>query len=127
MGITLTYKISQPNGAWNSLDINLGLSYFSISVSLNVILTLMIVIRLVLHSRNVRNAVGAAAKATRLYKTIVTMLIESSALYAASFLLYIGPWGANSNVSDIFFPLLAETQVRALKSHHTPQSWDTVV
>lgn len=113
MDIALTYEISQPNGTWGSVDINLGLSYFSISVSLNVILTLMIVTRLILHSRNIRNAMGTAARATRLYKTVVTMLIESSAIYAASFLLYIGPWGANSSVSDIFFPLLAETQVRA--------------
>ena len=112
MGIALTYEISLPSRTWDSFEINLGLSYFSISVSLNVILTLMIVTRLTLHSRNLRNAMGPAARATRLYKTIVTMLIESSALYAASFLLYIGPWGADSNISDIFFPLLAGTQVR---------------
>jgi len=41
------------------------------------------------------------------------MLIESSALYAVVFLLYIGPWGANSNISDFFFPVLVETQVIA--------------
>jgi hypothetical protein len=127
MGITLTYEISQPSRSWGTGDINLGLAYYSISVSLNVILTLMIVTRLVLHSRNVRKAMGAETGTTGLYKTIVTMLIESSALYAASFLLYIGPWGANSNVVNIFFPILAGTQVRVLGFRHAPQSWDMVV
>jgi hypothetical protein len=127
MSIALTYEISQPSETWNSFQINLGLSYFSISVSLNVVLTLMIVTRLILHSKNVRNAMGAATTVTGLYKTIVTMLIESSALYAASFLLYIGPWGANSDISDIFFPILAEIQVRAWCLHYPPQSLGTVV
>ena len=123
MGIVFTYTISQPSDTWDPIDINLGLSYFSISVSLNVILTLMIVIRLILHSRNIQNAMGAEARATRIYKTIVTMLIESSALYAASFILYIGPWGANSDISDVFFSLLVDTQVRALKFHHNLGTW----
>lgn len=127
MGITLTYEISQPSGSWGTVDINLGLAYFSISVSLNAILTLMIVTRLILHSRKVRNAMGTRARTTRLYKTIVTMLIESSALYAASFLLYIGPWGANSNIANIFFPILAETQVCASNFHHAPQSRNVAV
>lgn len=122
MGITLTYSISQPGKKWGILDIDLGLAYYSLSVSLNIILTLMIVARLVLHSRSLQNAMGTAPRTIRLYKTIVTMLIESSALYAVVFLLYIGPWGANSNISDFFFPILAETQVRALSFRHAPQS-----
>ena len=48
---------------------------------------------------------------TGLHKTIVTVLIESSALYAVNSLLFVGPWGANSHVADIFLPILAETQV----------------
>ena len=35
-----------------------GLAYLSISLSLNVLLTLMIVIRLILHARNARVAMG---------------------------------------------------------------------
>ena len=39
------------------------------------------------------------------------MLIESSALYTVSSFLVIGPMAAGSLVMDIFFPILAETQV----------------
>ena len=114
MGITFIYQTSQPNSSiWNSTAIDFGLPYFSISLSLNILLTLMIVIRLILHSRNVRAAMGAPGGASGLYKAITTMLVESCAIYAVNSLLFVGPWGAGSHVADIFLPILAETQVRA--------------
>ena len=112
MGIALIYQTSQPDSSiWNSVAISFGLPYFSISVSLNILLTLMIVVRLTLHNINIRNTMGAPAKTSSLYqaiKAIVIMLVESSALYAVNSLLFIGPWGAGSHVADIFLPILAE-------------------
>lgn len=115
MGITFTYyQITQPDTSyWSTVALNFNYPYFSISLSLNVILTLMIVIRLAIHNRNFRDAIGAPAGTSGLYKAIVTMLVESCALYAINFLLFIGAWGAQSHVSDVFFPLLADTQVGA--------------
>lgn len=114
MGILFIYQTSQPNSSiWNSVAISFGIPYFSISLSLNIALTLLIVTRLVLHNRNIRTAMGVPAGFTGLYKAIVTMLIESSALYAINSLLFVGPWGAKSHVGDIFLPILAETQVGA--------------
>ena len=52
-----------------------GIPYLSISVSLNVLLTLLIVIRLVLHIRNIRVAMGTAGIGG-LCKSIVTMLMS---------------------------------------------------
>ena len=72
----------------------------------------MIVIRLLLHSRDIRLATGTPAGVGRLYKTIATVLIESSALYAVNSLLFIGPWVAGNHTSDLFLPILAQTQVR---------------
>ena len=91
--------------------IDFGLPYLSIAVSLNVLLTLMIVIRLFLHSRNILAARGAQARIGA-YRAIITMLIESSALYAVNSLLLIGLWGAGNQTADTFLPILAETQVR---------------
>jgi len=84
----------------------------AISISLNVLLTSMIVIRLALHNRNVRAASGSPAGIDGFYKAIATMLIESSALYTVNSLLLIGLWIANSGAADIFLPIVAETQVR---------------
>ena len=91
-----------------------GVPYLLIAVSLNVLLTLMIVIRLVLHGRNVRAATGSVAGISGLYQTIATMFIESSALYAVSSLPVIGLLVARNYVSEAFLPILGETQVCTL-------------
>jgi len=87
------------------------LPYLLISLSLNIILTLMIVIRLVLHRKNFHAATGSPGGISGLYKTIAIMLIESSALFAVSSLLVIGSLVAKSNLSDLFVPILSQTQV----------------
>ena len=112
--VTLIRRSSRPgSNIWNSVTIDFGVPYLSISVSLNLLLTLMIVTRLVLHNREIRTAMGAPSGLTGLYKAIITMLIESSALYAVNSLLFVGPWGAKNHAADIFLPILAETQVCA--------------
>ena len=88
------------------------MSYLSISTSLNVLLTFMIVIRLILHTRNIRNAMGISGVGG-MCNAISTMLIESCALYAMNSLLVIIPLAIKNYIMDIFFPILAETQVRA--------------
>ena len=89
------------------------LAYLSISVSLNVLLTFMIVIRLVLHTRNTRTALGMTGIGG-LSKSIITMLVESCALYSMSSLLVLGPMAANYNpISDFFIPVLPAAQVCA--------------
>ena len=111
-----------------SVHINLGVPYFSISLALNIILTLVIVARLILHSRNLREATGAPATTGRLYNTIITMLIESCALYAVALLLYIGSYWADAAVVATFWSILTEAQVRfASHSHDVLRSRDFVI
>ena len=109
MGIVLVHANSElAVNAWA------GLAYLSISFSLNVLLTLMIIIRIVLHVRNTRAAVGISGIGG-LSKAIVTMLIESCALYAVSTLLVLGSLGADnggSPITNFFLPILTQTQVR---------------
>ena len=109
-----------------------GVTYLSISVSLNVLLTSMIVIRLVLHARKIRTATGSLAGISGLCKTISTMFIESCALFAVSSLLVVGALAAvmytgttdifiiGSCVVDASFPILAEIQVRPFPRPPSP-------
>lgn len=50
------------------------------------------------------------------------MLVESSALYAVTSLLFIGTYGAGNNISALFLPILGQTQVCAfvLESEMVP-------
>ena len=89
-----------------------ALPYFSISLSLNILLTLMIVIRLALHTRKTRNALGITGIGG-LCKAIITMLVESCALYAVNSLLLIGTMGARNAIWNLSLTIIGEIQVRA--------------
>lgn len=109
--ITLLSQTGKWNGAWATLGISL-IAYISVAVFLNTLLTLMIVIRLVLHGRNIRTNTGSKAGIGGLYGAVAAMFIESSALYAVNSLLLIGLWAAESGATNIFLPVLGEIQVR---------------
>lgn len=90
---------------------SIGVSFLSMALSLTVLLTLMIIIRLVLYSRNMRKAMGPSYGTSRLYRDIITMLIESYALYALAFLTYAVPWALDSYVASTVSKLLGSAQV----------------
>ena len=107
MGVVIVYQNAQVSGSvWSVLP------YFSISLSLNVLLTLMIAIRLVLCTKAIRAADGMTGIGG-LIKAIVAMLVESCAVYAVSSLLYIGLWSAGNSATAALLPIISETQVRA--------------
>ena len=111
MGILYQVVGSKDTG-YSSVVTDFGLPYLSISISLNILLTLMIIIRLILHTRNIRIAMGITGIGG-LSKAIVTMLIESCALYTTNSLLVIVSWVTGYNDVVTFVPFLAQTQVRA--------------
>jgi hypothetical protein len=108
--------------------IKTGTQCFSITVALNVLLTLMIVTRLIWHSRNIRDAVGSPARGGGLYKTIITILIESSALYTVNHLCFLVSWSIESPLTYLFLPILVKTQVRAVFLFPgAPRSWNDIL
>ena len=87
----------------------------------------MITTRLVLHSRNIRQATGALDGATGLYSTIVTILVESCALYAAALVFYVVPFTIGSWFGFIPVRIIAHVQVRALLAFFDAlQGWNVV-
>jgi hypothetical protein len=95
-------------------SLQLGDAYYSIALALNALLTLMLITRLVLHRKNIRRALGHQDRPSGLYKGIITMLVESGALYAASFVLFFGPWASASAFQLVTFQTLPEVQVRTV-------------
>ena len=123
-GIIFLYKNASPGGGtWSSSAVNFGYPSFMTSLLLNVLLTLMITSRLILHSRSLKNAMGPSATINGVYKTILTVLVESFALYTVNFLLFIGTWSAKSAFVYTFFPILVETQV-SFFYFEAPKHWD---
>ena len=97
-------------------------AYYSIVLSLNALLTLMLITRLVLHSKNIQRAMGDQDGVCRSYKGVVTMLVESGVLYAASFVMAAGPyWAGRSRgipAQFVTLPILPEVQVRTVFPLH---------
>jgi hypothetical protein len=83
---------------WSSGATNMGIPYFSISASLNV-LTLKIATW-----QGDLNAVGPLTRPSRLYHAIVIVLIESCTLYTIIFMLFNGGWATNNPLSSKFSP-----------------------
>ena len=119
MGIVFVYQSAELSAAGLIGGVWSALPYFSISVSLNILLTLMIVIRLILYARNTRAALGGTGIGG-LSKAIVTMFIESCALYAVSSLLILGPLSAGNGAADIFLAILPQTQARTFPWLRSP-------
>ena len=123
-GITLVYnQASGPDTLYMGFfAVKFMRSYLIISISLNLLLTLMIVAQLVLYRKKIRNAMGPSAETAGLYNSIITMLIESCALYVGSFLVFAVTRnldGSGQLLAEVFKPILAETQVSANLTRET--------
>ena len=116
MGITAFYEYlrPKPHESWPFIAVDYGTSYFSITFSLNVLLTLMIIARLIRYNKNIRSAVGALDGVDAWYRSIIIIFVESCAPYAISLLLYLGPHAGKHNVANAFYPMIAEAQVRVV-------------
>ena len=109
----VVYQMSQPvSRTWAIVLLKYSIPWISISVALNVLLTLVIVLRLFLSGRNIRAATGSPAGVGGLYMAIATLLIESCALYAVNSLVLIGLWVTNNDAAGAFLVILSEVQVR---------------
>ena len=114
MGIAYAYQDSGTR-VFSVATTNFNTSYLSICLSLNVLLTLMIVTRLLVHIRNLRKAIGATGGSSGL-QTVITMLIESYAIYAATLIAYIVPWALHSILDSLFSKVLGAMQVRYIST-----------
>lgn len=96
--------------------VNSYITYLSICIFLNALLALMIIVRLVVHTRNFRKAIGVSGGSSGSHTTtamVVTMLIESYALYVVSLIPYTVSWAVHSPVSPLFSAFGAHIQVCA--------------
>ncbi|KAG7097817.1 hypothetical protein E1B28_005135 [Marasmius oreades] len=109
-GVLTLYKSSRPgSNLWAGIAVNFALPYFVLSVALNIMLTLIISFRLLWHSHKY----NLSASSNGVYKRIVSMLVESCALYSLFSILFIGTYAAGNYESDLFLPILSQVQIIA--------------
>jgi hypothetical protein len=88
---------------------NLGTAFWSISVSLNVVSTLLIAGQLIWHQRTLRQA---GFRHGNQYMTIAAILAESAALYSIAGLIYIPLFARDLTLQYPFSALFNSMAVR---------------
>ncbi|EED80166.1 predicted protein, partial [Postia placenta Mad-698-R] len=75
------------------------LAYFVMTLSLNIIVTLLIVGRLLFYRQRIMHALGAEDVSH--YANVAGILIESASLYSAFAILFLVPFGLNYPLAQI--------------------------
>lgn len=92
----------------NSPSITPGIAYMAVSLSVNTILTLLIIFRILLIRRNLRQALSTHSQT---YTSIIALLIESAALYTIVGLMTVVTCGVGSPIQYALLPMLGQLQV----------------
>lgn len=97
MLIVVIFQMSRPDASlWSSVAVSFFIPYFSLSITLNIILTMLIIEKLLYMSRAVRNVLGE--QYARMYTSIAAMIIESAAPSSLTSIIFIITYGRDSNV-----------------------------
>ncbi|KLO13555.1 hypothetical protein SCHPADRAFT_354512 [Schizopora paradoxa] len=82
--------------------------YFAVSLGLNVLLTIGIVARLLLYRHRITSVFGAAHGSH--YTSIVSIIVESAALYSTFSILFIIPFALNSVITPATLQPIGQVQ-----------------
>ncbi|KAI0060430.1 hypothetical protein BV25DRAFT_961919 [Artomyces pyxidatus] len=107
MAIIYAIETASPAGFFSQVTVDFGIVFFALSMSLNILLTLMIVGRMWADQ-------GRSSTARRShYTSASTIFIESAALYAVSSLLLLVTYSIGNPINQIFLGLSPSVQMIA--------------
>lgn len=109
MAILFAYETSSPAGFFSKITTSFALPYFAISLSLNIVLTLMIVGRMAAYRRKGQEIFGRTYG--KHYGSIATMFIESAALYTICSVLLLVTYAIGHPINQIWLGLSPAVQV----------------
>ena len=114
--IALIAETAKPGAMFGAKLISeFGIAFWSISVSLNVISTLLIAGQLLWHQRALRRL---GIQDNGQYTGVVAVLAESAALYSICGLIYIPLFARNMTLQYPFSPLFLSAAVRIESFYH---------
>ncbi|KAH9847670.1 hypothetical protein C2E23DRAFT_889776 [Lenzites betulinus] len=107
MSILSVFQTSRPDASlWSTTGVVFSVPYFSISIGLNILLTLLLVTRLLYMSYNAKHSIGP--EHSKAYVSIAAMLLESATPYAVTGMIFIITYARNSNVQHLVLPILGQ-------------------
>ena len=110
MGTLWTLQSSQPGlSLYSALPLAYGTSYYAISLSINVILTILITLRLVLYRRNIMTRLPA--EYARHYVSLAAIIIDSAALYSVFAILFLITYALDNPTNQAMLAFASAAQV----------------
>lgn len=91
------------------VEANLTLSYYAISLALNIILTILIAARLLVHRHHIALRLGSHHATS--YANTAAIIVESAGLYAVFGFTFLVLFGIDNPVYNVFLNLVMSLQV----------------
>ncbi|KAJ7077413.1 hypothetical protein B0H15DRAFT_562964 [Mycena belliarum] len=111
MGIIFGIETTSADGLFGSTTASFGIPYFAISLSLNIILTLLIVGRIWYHQRSLKALFGNDHTHARPYQLLLTMFIESAALFSIISILLLVTFALGNPINQIWLGVAPAIQL----------------
>ncbi|KAJ7350669.1 hypothetical protein DFH08DRAFT_935453 [Mycena albidolilacea] len=109
MGTLWVLESSQPFlSLYSALPMAYGTSYYTLSLGVNIILTLLIIGRLLVYRRNLLENLTAAHGAH--YISLITIIVESAALYSLFALLFLITYAINHPTNQVWLAVASPCQ-----------------
>jgi len=110
-GIFVISNETEPNSSfWATTSVNFAIPYFSLTIALNVIVTLLIIGKLLWARRTSRKLLGPNSSSS-VYTSISAMLIESAALNFCTSIAFLVPYARGDTVSVVFQEIAAYNSI----------------
>jgi len=93
----------EPNGNFFGIEaIKIAVSYYVISICMNIVLTVLICTRLLRASKQISSSLNLEVEAATAYTSAVAILVESAAFYSASGIMFLIPYAMQLQVGILF-------------------------
>ncbi|KAG1812181.1 uncharacterized protein BJ212DRAFT_1483356 [Suillus subaureus] len=112
MGIMFLLQVTANSPYFSSTNINYTVPYLTLSLALNIIITIAIVLRLLIYRHRISKVLGSSYGTQ--YTSIAAMIIESAALYSAFSVAFLTLFLRNNPISETFIESLTQVQIIAM-------------
>lgn len=110
MGTLWTLQSSQPGlSLYSALPLAYGTSYYAISLSINVVLTILITIRLILYRRSIMTRLPEEYAAH--YVSLAAIIVESAAIYSVFAVLFLITYAVDNPTNQVLLAFASAAQV----------------
>lgn len=109
-----TLQAALPSSSlWANNTFAVSVPYWSLSIALTLVLTLLLIARLLYIRRKIVSVLGLQYGQT--YSSVAAMVFESALLYGLVSLVFIILYGLHNTAENLFIPLLAQVEVRVVQ------------